>query len=294
MKSISLKAYAKINLSLDVLGTLENGYHEVRMIMQNVDMYDKVNMFRNKSGEINIKSNLSFVPTGPDNLVYKAIRLLLDEYNITDGVEVDLYKYIPVAAGMAGGSTDAAAALIGVNKMFGLGLTREELMVHGKKIGADVPYCILGGTALAEGIGEKLTVLPDCPNCYIVVAKPGISVSTKYVYDNLVLDENTKHPDVDSMIKEIENKNIVGVAQLMGNVLESVTEAKYPVIADIKKMMLSHNAMGAMMSGSGPTVFGLFENEGDALACENKLRASAIVKNSYVTRFVNGGMKDDN
>lgn len=294
MKSISLKAYAKINLSLDVLGTLENGYHEVRMIMQNVDMYDKVNMFRNKSGEINIKSNLSFVPTGPDNLVYKAIRLLLDEYNITDGVEVDLYKYIPVAAGMAGGSTDAAAALIGVNKMFGLGLTREELMVHGKKIGADVPYCILGGTALAEGIGEKLTVLPDCPNCYIVVAKPGISVSTKYVYDNLVLDENTKHPDVDSMIKEIENKNIVGVAQLMGNVLESVTEAKYPVIADIKIMMLSHNAMGAMMSGSGPTVFGLFENEGDALACENKLRASAIVKNSYVTRFVNGGMKDDN
>lgn len=286
MNRISLKAYAKINLGLDVLGTLENGYHEVRMVMQSIDIYDKINISKNRTGEINIKTNLSFLPTGPDNLVYKAAKLIKDEFEISYGVDIDLYKFIPVAAGMAGGSTDAAAVLKGINRLFGLGLSEEELMARGAKLGADVPYCIMGGTALAEGIGEKLTRLKPCPRCYVVIGKPGISVSTKYVYDNLIVDENTVHPDIDGIIDSINNDDIGGVADKLGNVLESVTENAYPVIRDIKDIMIKEGALNSMMSGSGPTVFGIFDDRDKAVRCREVLRNGSLARNSYVAELI--------
>ncbi len=290
MEQISMKAYAKVNLGLDVLGTLENGYHEVKMVMQNIDIYDKVNLFSNKSGKITVKTNLSFLPTGPDNLVYKAASLLKEEFGIKAGIDIDLYKFIPVAAGMAGGSSDAAAVLRGMNKMYKLGLSMEELMLRGAKLGADIPYCIMGGTALAEGIGEKLTRLKNCPDCYIVIGKPSISVSTKYVYDNLILDENTVHPDIDGIITGINNGDIYAVADRLSNVLESVTEKAYPVIKDIKDIMKEQGALNAIMSGSGPTVFGIFDNQEAAARCNAYLRKSRKTRNSYVTGLINGGM----
>lgn len=286
MNRISLKAYAKINLGLDVLGRLENGYHEVRMVMQSIDLYDKINIIKNRTGKINIKTNLSFLPTGPDNLVYKAAKLLLDEFEIHAGVDIDLYKFIPVAAGMAGGSTDAAAVLKGINTLFGLGLNDEELKVRGAKLGADIPYCIMGGTALAEGIGEKLTKLKDCPRCYVVIGKPGISVSTKYVYEHLVLDENTVHPDIDGIIDSINNEDIYGVAGRLSNVLESVTENAYPVIKDIKELMIREGAINAIMSGSGPTVFGIFDSAEKADRCKEVLRDGRLTRNSYVVQLI--------
>lgn len=286
MNRISLKAYAKINLGLDVLRRLENGYHEVRMVMQSIDLYDKINIIKNRTGKINIKTNLSFLPTGPDNLVYKAAKLLLDEFEISDGVDIDLYKFIPVAAGMAGGSTDAAAVLKGINRLFGLGLSDGELMARGAKLGADIPYCIMGGTALAEGIGEKLTKLKDCPRCYVVIGKPGISVSTKYVYEHLVLDENTVHPDIDGIIDSINNEDIYGVAGRLSNVLESVTENAYPVIKDIKELMIREGAINAIMSGSGPTVFGIFDSAEKADRCKEVLRDGRLTRNSYVVQLI--------
>ena len=286
MNRISLKAYAKINLGLDVIRRLENGYHEVRMVMQSIDLYDKVNIVRNKSGEIRIRTNLKFLPTGPDNLVYKAVKLLRDEFRFKDGVDIDLYKFIPVAAGMAGGSTDGAAVLKGINRMFGLGLSDEELMVRGATLGADIPYCIMGKTALAEGIGERLTKLPDCPRCFVVIGKPGISVSTRYVYENLVLNEKTAHPDIDGIIDSIKANDIYGVAAGMGNVLESVTEQAYPVISDIKSVMMREGALNSIMSGSGPTVFGLFDDKEKAEHCKTLLRAGDMVRSCYVVELI--------
>lgn len=290
MKTISLKAYAKINLGLDVLGTLDNGYHEVRMVMQSVSIFDKVNIRRNKSGEITMKTNLGFLPCGPDNLVYKAADLMRRTYGIKDGIDIDLYKFIPVSAGMAGGSTDAAAVFKGINIMYSLGATEDELKSLGVTLGADIPYCIMGGTALAEGIGEKLTRLPDCPECHLVIAKPSISVSTKFVYDNLVLDEHTVHPDTDMIIKHITDKNITGVAAELCNVLESVTIKEYPVIGDIKKTMIEYGAVNSLMSGSGPTVFGIFTDYDKAVSCNNYLRQSKPVKSVYLAEPVSASI----
>ena len=287
MKSISMKAYAKINLALDVIGVLDNGYHEVSMIMQTVGMYDKVTLFVTDTGRIDIRTNRSFLPTGPDNLVYKAAKLLMDEFGIKKGLIIDLYKYIPVAAGMAGGSTDAAAVLKGLNELFRLGLSEKELMERGTKIGADVPYCIMGGTALAQGIGEKLTRISPCPECFIVVGKPPISVSTKYVYDNLVLDENTKHPDVDGMVDALAREEIDAVCKGLCKGLEEVTIREHPVIAAIKERMLSMGAKGVLMSGSGPTVFGIFYDEESAKVCESVLKEENLARNVYVTIPVN-------
>lgn len=289
MDYIGLKAYAKINLGLDVLGTLENGYHEVRMVMQSIDLYDKVGLHKNPGGRITVKTNLPFLPVDKDNLVYKAAALLKEEFGIREGVDIGLYKFIPVAAGMAGGSSDAAAVLRGMNRLFRLKLGDEELMERGAKIGADVPYCVMGGTALAEGIGEKLTRLNPCPECSVVIGKPGISVSTKYVYDRLVIDENTKHPDIDGIIGGINNGSIYEVSERLGNVLESVTENAYPVIGEIKEKMRKMGALNSIMSGSGPTVFGLFDDAGKAAACSEALRKSRLTRSSYVVGLANGG-----
>ncbi|MBR3770143.1 MAG: 4-(cytidine 5'-diphospho)-2-C-methyl-D-erythritol kinase [Lachnospiraceae bacterium] len=286
MNDISVKALAKINLGLDVLRRREDGYHEVCMVMQTIHLYDRLDIAKNQSGEITMETNLAFLPTNENNLVYKAAKLLCDEFGIKDGIHVNLQKRIPVAAGMAGGSTDAAAVLYGVNKIFDLGLTTEQLMTRGVKIGADVPYCIMRGTALAEGIGEKLTQLPPMVKCPILIAKPAINVSTKFVYENLKLDTVT-HPDMQQLIADIKAKDLHSIAAHMGNVLETVTIPAYPIIADIKEHMMNHGAVGAMMSGSGPTVFGLFEDEKTAEAAYEAIKKTDLAKQVYLTTIYN-------
>lgn len=284
---ISLKALAKINLGLDVVRRREDGYHEVRMIMQTIQLYDRLDIKRTQEPGIQIQTNLSFLPVNENNLIYKVAKLLMDEFSITDGVSVKLDKRIPVAAGMAGGSTDAAAMLIGVNRLFSLGLTKKQLMERGVQIGADVPYCIMRGTALAEGIGEALSPLPPMIKCPVLIAKPSISVSTKFVYQNLKLDDTTIHPDIDRLIDDIKAKSLHDIAAHMGNVLETVTIPNYPVIDEIKKHMLSNGAVGAMMSGSGPTVFGLFDDEDTAKKAYKAMRSSHLARQVYLTSVYN-------
>lgn len=291
MDKISLKALAKINLGLDVVRRREDGYHEVRMIMQTIHLFDRVNIEKTSEPGIKIKTNLSYLPVNENNLIYKAGRLLMDEFDITEGVAVDLDKRIPVAAGMAGGSTDAAAMLYGMNKMFGLGLSMQELKDRGVKIGADVPYCLMRGTALAEGIGEKLKSLPPMIKCPVLIAKPQISVSTKFVYENLKLDGKANHPDIDRLIKDIKAKDLQGVCDHMGNILETVTIPNYPVIAEIKKNMLENGATGAMMSGSGPTVFGLFDDAEKAKQAYKAMKKSGLSRQTYLTDIYNNRIR---
>ncbi|MDO5381226.1 MAG: 4-(cytidine 5'-diphospho)-2-C-methyl-D-erythritol kinase [Eubacteriales bacterium] len=287
MNSIRLKARAKINLGLDVLRKREDGYHEVRMIMQTIGIYDRIILDKIPEEDIRIKTNLGFLPVNENNLIYKAIKLMKDEYNLPGGIEVDLNKFIPVAAGMAGGSTDAASTLFGINKLFNLKLPMEKLMELGVNIGADVPYCIMRGTALAEGIGEKLTKLSPMPHCHILIAKPPINVSTKMVYENLDSKEITKHPDIDGIIDAINEGDINKIAARMGNVLEDVTIPLYPVINTIKQDMLNHGAINAMMSGSGPTVFGIFPDEQTALDCQHFLKEKKDARQVYITESFN-------
>ena len=257
MDKLELKALGKINLGLDVLGRRENGYHDVRMVMQTLYLYDNVTLQKKSAPGIEIDSNLFYLPNDEDNIAWKAAKLLIDEFDIKDGVRIHLDKHIPVAAGMAGGSSNAAAVLYGMNQMFRLGLSQKELMERGVKLGADVPYCIMRGTVLAEGIGEKLTPLPPMPKCQILIAKPPISVSTKMVYEKLDSCEIKEHPDIDGILDGLKNQDLEQVAASLGNVLEKVTVEAYPVIAQIKECMMEAGALEAMMSGSGPTVFGI-------------------------------------
>lgn len=292
IKHLGLKAYGKINLGLDVLRRREDGYHEVRMIMQTVGIFDRIDLIRRPESGIQVETNLYYLPTNENNLVYQAAKLLMDEFQITEGVSIRLKKFIPVAAGMAGGSSDAAAVLFGINKMFQLGLSTEELMKRGVRIGADVPYCILRGTALSEGIGEVLTPLPPVPQCQVLIAKPGINVSTKFVYENLHANDlrPEDHPDIDSILHSIQMHDISGIAANLGNVLETVTVKEYPVIQKIKDTMLEYGAIGSLMSGSGPTVFGLFTNPKSAQNAYEQLRygsASDLAKHVYLTNFYN-------
>lgn len=287
MDNISLKALAKINLGLDVVRRRDDGYHEVRMIMQTINLFDRLEIKKIKEPAIKIHTNLFFLPVNENNLVYKAAKLLIDEFGIQEGVSVRLTKKIPVAAGMAGGSTDAAAMLFGMNRLFGLGLSKKQLMERGVKIGADVPYCIMRGTALAEGIGDKLSPLPAMVKCPVLIAKPQISVSTKFVYQNLKLDDKTVHPDIDRLIEDIRNKDLKAVSDHMGNVLESVTIPNYPVISQIKEQMMDSGAVGSMMSGSGPTVFGLFDDSRTAQLAFGKIKRSGLAKQVYLTSIYN-------
>ena len=283
IRHLELKAYGKINLGLDVVRRREDGYHEVRMIMQTVRVYDAIELNRTEEEGIRLSTNLYYLPDNENNLGYRAAKLLMDEFGIRDGVEIKMKKFIPVAAGMAGGSSDAAAAFVGVNRMFHLGLTEEQLMERAVKVGADVPYCIMRGTALAEGIGEKLTPLLACPKCFVLLAKPPISVSTKMVYEKLDALEITEHPDIDGILNGLARKNIHKVAECMGNVLEQVTIPVYPVIEQIKNVMKEGGAMNAMMSGSGPTVFGLFEDRQSARRAAQKIKEQKLAKQVYVT-----------
>lgn len=289
MNELKLKAMAKINLGLDVLRRRGDGYHDLRMIMQTVYLYDQIEMSKDAQPGITVTTNLSFLPTGPDNLAYRAAKLLADEFGIAQGVQIHLKKYIPVAAGLAGGSSDAAAVLVGMNRMFELGLSKQELMERGVKIGADVPYCIMRGTALAEGIGDVLTRLPAAPDAFVVLAKPPVHVSTAFVYGNLKADQLAYHPDIDAQVQAIREGDLYAMASLMGNVLETVTVPAYPVIDEIKDDMKRMGALNAMMSGSGPTVFGLFDDEKKAQAAYEALNQGSLAKHVFLTRFFRGG-----
>ncbi|MBO6142854.1 MAG: 4-(cytidine 5'-diphospho)-2-C-methyl-D-erythritol kinase, partial [Lachnospira sp.] len=262
-------------------------YHEVRMVMQTIGIYDRLILTKIPEEEIRIMSNLAFLPVNENNLIYKAIKLLKDEYHFPGGVSVDLNKFIPVAAGMAGGSTDAASTMFGVNRLFGLNLSMGKMMELGVRLGADVPYCVMRGTALAEGIGEKLTRITPVPHMWILIAKPQINVSTRLVYEQLDMGGIQKHPDIDGIIRAIEAQDVVRIAQSMGNVLENVTVPLYPVIETIKQDMLSHGAINAMMSGSGPTVFGIFPDEQTTLACQAFLKKKGDARQVYITENFN-------
>ena len=287
-----LQAFAKINLGLDVLGKREDGYHEVRMIMQTIRMYDQLDMRKSVEPGIHLTTNKKYIPVDENNLVWRAAKLMMDTCGIIEGVSIHLHKVIPVAAGMAGGSSDAAATLVGMNRLFHCGLSKEKLMELGVQIGADVPYCVLRGTALAEGIGEKLTVLPPMPDCWILIGKPGISVSTKYVYTTLDLNTDTVHPDIDGMKKALEDGNLYGITERMGNVLQDVTIPAYPEVERIKEQMKTLGAVNAMMSGSGPTVFGIFDNEEKAQEACQKLWESRSCQQVFLTvPFKNYGGK---
>lgn len=284
MNSIRLKARAKINLGLDVIGRRENGYHEVRMIMQSVGIYDRLFLKKTeKAGDIQIKTNLPYLPVNENNLVYKAARLMMQKYDIRGGISIELEKFIPVAAGMAGGSSDAAATMVGMQRLYNIPVTMETMAELGVQLGADVPFCIIRGTVLAEGIGEILTPLPKAPFMHIVIAKPAVNVSTKYVYEQLRLDEHTVHPDIDGLIRDIERQDIHGIAGYLGNVLEAVTVREYPVISHIKDTMREHGAINALMSGSGPTVFGIFEDAVTARNCMAVLKEKGEAKQIYYT-----------
>ena len=290
-----LRAMAKINLGLDIIGKREDGYHEVRMIMQTIRMYDVLEIRKKSSPGIFLSTNLPYIPCDERNLVYKAAKILMDEFHVEEGLSMKLTKSVPVAAGMAGGSSDAAAAFVGVNRLFHLGLSQEELMKRAVQVGADVPYCVMRGTALAEGIGEKLTRLPDLPGCYILIGKPGINVSTRTAYENLDLNEIRRRPDIDGMICDIMNKDLYSVIGKMENVFEPGIMAKYPVIREIRDLMEKQGALKAMMSGSGPTVFGIFDDAGKMQNAARALKKSGLAKTVFATRTYKpgGGTKDE-
>lgn len=284
MESYHIKAYAKINLGLDVVKRLENGYHEVKMVMQTVDIYDELEIYKAQDGIV-ITTDHGELPTDENNLVYKAANIMIEEFGIQEGIRIHLTKNIPIAAGMAGGSSDAAAAFKGINELFGLGCSQEQLMKFGVTVGADVPYCIMGGTALAEGIGEKLTALKPAPNCHLLIAKPDIDISTKYVYETLDSIGVDSHPDIDGMVEAIEQGSLQGIVDRMENVLEKVTIGKHPVIDEIKCKMGELGAMNSLMSGSGPTVFGIFETQDKAQQAYEQMKNSDTVKQIFITRF---------
>ncbi|MEG0806296.1 MAG: 4-(cytidine 5'-diphospho)-2-C-methyl-D-erythritol kinase [Lachnospiraceae bacterium] len=287
MEKIKLKAYAKINIGLDVIGKRPDGYHEVNMVMQTVTLHDTVYLSIRTKPEITVRTNLYYLPCNENNLAYQAAKLLMEEFHLTNGIDIRLKKEIPVAAGMAGGSTDAATVLVGMNRLFELGLTRKELMKRGVQLGADVPYCIMRGTALAEGIGEQLTKLPPMPKCVVLVAKPPVSVSTKNVYELLDGMHKQEHPDIPGILEGIKCGKLEQIIPHMGNILESVTVAMHPQIMYLKELMLREGAMQAMMSGSGPAVFGFFYQKEQAEKVANLLKEKNLVQQVNVTGIFN-------
>lgn len=282
LETMWINAPAKINIGLDVVGVREDGYHEVRMIMQSIRLFDRLTLTRKKEPGVRLKTNLKFLPTDDNNLIVKSAKMLMKEFSLEGGLTIDLEKRIPVAAGLAGGSTDAASTMLAINQMYDLNLSNSQLMKRAVKIGADIPYCIVKGTALAEGIGEKLSTVPKLPNCVILIVKPKLHVSTRETYENLVLDENTEHPDIDKMIEDMKKRNLNRLCSHIGNILESVTVPKYPVIEEIKQFMTERGALGSLMSGSGPTVFGVFTDQETA----NRVKSEALERFEKCYAFV--------
>ena len=263
MDEIELKAHGKINLSLDVLGRRDDGYHEVKMIMHTVGLYDSIYIRREREKGIRMECNLSSLPTNEENLMVRAAKAIMDEFSIEEGLSLRLMKRLPVAAGMAGGSADAAAVFHGMNQLFHLNLSTEELEKRAVKLGADIPFCLHKGCYLSEGIGEKLKKLPTLPPCTIILVKPAFSLSTKLIYENLHLENLTdkEHPGVDEMIKKLENGDLEEICKLGGNLLEKVSISLRPEIQVLKDFFIKEGALLSLMSGSGPTVFGIFPEE---------------------------------
>ncbi|MFD3158288.1 4-(cytidine 5'-diphospho)-2-C-methyl-D-erythritol kinase [Haloimpatiens sp. FM7330] len=280
---MQVKAYAKVNISLDIVGKREDGYHLLKMIMQNIDLYDVINVKKRLEG-IKITCNKKFVPVDERNIAYKAAKLFLDTYNIKYGVDIHINKNIPIAAGLAGGSTDGAAVLKCMRRLFDVNVSDEELMQLGVKIGADIPYCIMGGTALCEGIGEKVKSLKSFKDKILVLVKPSFGVSTKEVYKAFDINKLYKHPKTKEIIKSMEKDDLLFVSKNMKNVLENITIKKYPVIKGIKQTMINMGALGSLMSGSGPSVFGFFEDMLTAQRCYEFLKRN--YKEVYITRTI--------
>ncbi len=278
-------ANAKINLGLDVLRRREDGYHEVKMIMQMVDLYDTLTFESREDDEIHIATNSGKLPCDESNLIYKAAMVLFKEVGKKIGVNIYLEKRIPIAAGMAGGSTDAAATFLALNELLGSPLSKEKLQEISVRVGADVPYCIMGGTALSEGIGEVLTALPLPPQAHLLIAKPDIDVSTAFVYKNLRLDTIQKHPDIDGMKAAIEHGDLQGIADRMENVLETVTIPAYPIIGKIKDICKQEGALNALMSGSGPTVFAIYTDLEKAENAAKRIQNEMKIQEVFVTQF---------
>lgn len=282
------KAYAKVNIGLDVLRRRPDGYHELKMIMQTVDIFDDLTFEREREPGIRLSIEGADLPADENNLVYKAAALMMEQKQIGEGVAIKVTKRIPIAAGMAGGSADAAAAMRGLNTLFEMGYSAEELRELGVRLGADIPYCITGGTMLSEGIGEVLTPLPAPPECYLAVAKPNIDVSTAFVYQNLHADSLPFHPDIDGMVKALAAGDLKGITDRMENVLETVTVPIYPVIDKIKRRMCELGAENALMSGSGPTVFGIYKEQKTAKKAAEIIREENLAEAVFATRFCEG------
>lgn len=278
-----VKAPAKINLTLDVLHKRSDGYHEVEMIMTTVDLSDRIGLETREDGQIHIISVDRFVPNDHRNLAYQAAKILKEMYHVKSGVSITIEKHIPVAAGLAGGSSDAAATLRGLNTLWDLGLSLEQLAQIGTKIGSDVAFCVYGGTALATGRGEKIQELPSPANCWVILAKPVLGVSTADVYGNLKIDQIV-HPNTKQMIEAIETKNFEQMCASVGNVLEDVTLKLYPEVAGLKEQMQKFGADAVLMSGSGPTVFGLVYQESRVQRIYNGLRG--FCDEVYAVRLV--------
>lgn len=277
------KAYAKINISLDIIGKRADGYHLLEMIMQSIDLYDEITIEKQKE-DITIKCNKQYVPTDEKNLAYKAAKLFKEKYNINDGVYIYIKKNIPVCAGLAGGSTDGATVLKIMNSLFNVNASNEELMELGLKLGADVPYCIKGGTALCEGIGEKVTELKNFKDKIIVLVKPPFGVSTRSVYQEFNIEKARNHPDTNLIIEAMEKDDLRLVCSNMKNLLENVTLRKHRVILNIKESMRSYDALGTMMSGSGPTVFAFFDDMLKAQICYDEMKKK--YKDVFLSRTI--------
>ncbi len=289
MDKIELKAYGKINIGLDVIRKREDGYHDLDMIMQTVGVYDDVIISREdgtQTYEIEVSTDADILPNDKGNLAFMAAKVLMEAYDIKSKVKIYINKRIPIAGGMAGGSADCAAVLRGVNKIFQLGLTDEQLQEYGVKLGADVPYCIVGGTKRAQGIGEILTDLPTPPKCYVIIAKPDAFVSTKFVYSHIRPAQIENHPDIDGIIESIKAGDLYGMCEKIANVMEDVTIPEYPIIQKVKDILKSNGAVNALMSGSGPTVFGIYDDEEKAKQSMDALSGKEFVSQLYLTKFI--------
>ena len=289
MDKIELKAYGKINIGLDVIRKREDGYHDLDMIMQTVGVYDDVIISREdgtQTYEIEVSTDADILPNDKGNLAFMAAKVLMEAYDIKAKVKIHINKRIPIAGGMAGGSADCAAVLRGVNQLFQLGLTDEQLQEYGVKLGADVPYCIVGGTKRAQGIGEILTDLPTLPKCYVIIAKPDAFVSTKFVYSHIRPAQIENHPDIDGIIESIKAGDLYGMCEKIANVMEDVTIPAYPIIQKVKDILKSNGAVNALMSGSGPTVFGIYDDEEKAKQSMDALSGKEFVSQLYLTKFI--------
>lgn len=289
MDKIELKAYGKINIGLDVIRKREDGYHDLDMIMQTVGVYDDVIISREdgtQTYEIEVSTDADILPNDKGNLAFMAAKVLMEAYDIKAKVKIHINKRIPIAGGMAGGSADCAAVLRGVNQLFQLGLTDEQLQEYGVKLGADVPYCIVGGTKRAQGIGEILTDLPTPPKCYVIIAKPDAFVSTKFVYSHIRPVQIENHPDIDGIIESIKAGDLYGMCEKIANVMEDVTIPEYPIIQKVKDILKSNGAVNALMSGSGPTVFGIYDDEEKAKQSMDALSGKEFVSQLYLTKFI--------